>query len=297
MLPRFCTFQVPDLDSPQGSHLLAYTEWGDPENPNVLVCVHGLTRNGRDFDFLATSLEKDYRIICPDMPGRGRSEWLIDPSKYNYSTYITDITALLDSLDAKQVDWVGTSMGGLIGMFIAAGMPNRIRKLVVNDVGPLIPGKALKRIHKYVSISPTFQTLLDAEKHLRTILAPFGITHDSHWNHITEHSIMKREDGKIGLAYDTRIIAGFQKENGGGEFDDVDLWEVWEKITHPTLLLRGAKSDTLLEETAKRMQQSGPKAQFIEFAGIGHAPALMESGQIGVIKEWLLGDKTNQNRV
>lgn len=267
--------------------MLAYTEWGDQENPNILFCVHGLTRNGRDFDFLAEYLQKDYRIICPDMPGRGRSEWLADTSRYNYATYIADSVALLDAVRAPKVDWIGTSMGGLIGMFIAAGMPERIKKLVINDVGPFIPGNALQRINKYVGINPIFRTLQDVENHLRITLAPFGIRHNSHWNHIAEHSAMKRGDGTLGLAYDAGIVNAFQGENGGEGFNDVDLWEIWEKITQPTLLLRGEKSDILLPETAERMQHTGPKATLIEFADIGHAPALMEQAQIAAVKEWL----------
>jgi pimeloyl-ACP methyl ester carboxylesterase len=287
MFPRLHEVQIPDPLSEKGYHTLAYTEWGDHENPDVLVCVHGLTRNGRDFDYLAESLEKRYRIVCPDMPGRGRSEWLADTSRYNYATYIADSIALLDSLNAAKVDWVGTSMGGLIGMFIASGIPERINKLVINDVGPFIPGKALQRINKYVGVNPTFHTVLEVETHLRTTLAPFGITNSTHWNHIAEHSAMKRADGTLGLAYDVGIVNAFQGENGGQDFNDVDLWEIWEKIAHPTLVLRGETSDILLPETAERMTQTGPKASLVQFPAVGHAPALMESRQIGVVKEWL----------
>lgn len=288
MSPRFHEFQVPDTFSEKGSHTIAYTEWGDTENPDILLCVHGLTRNGRDFDLFAERLESHYRIICPDMAGRGRSEWLNDPSQYSYTTYIADCLALIDHLQTPHVDWVGTSMGGLIGMFIAAGIPERITKLVMNDVGPSIPGKALQRINKYVGIDPRFKTLKDVEEHLRTTLAPFGITNQAHWNHIAEHSSMKRNDGTLGLAYDVGIVHAFQGENGGTNFEDVDLWAVWEKVTQPTLLLRGGKSDILLPETITQMQQTGSKPEFVEFPGIGHAPALMESAQINVVKDWLL---------
>lgn len=287
LLPRFHELQVPDVFSAKQSHSLAYMEWGDHENPNVLFCVHGLTRNSRDFDFLAEGLQKEYRIICPDMPGRGRSEWLADTSHYNYATYIADSIALLDALQISQVDWLGTSMGGLMGMFVAAGMPGRIDRLVINDVGPFIPGIALQRINKYVKVNPSFRTLQEVENHVRTTLAPFGITDNSHWNHVAEHSAMKRADGTLGLAYDTGIVNAFQGENGGEAFADVDLWEIWEKITHPTLVLRGEKSDILRQDTAERMQQTGPKASLIQFPNVGHAPALMEGQQIAVVKEWL----------
>lgn len=291
MFPRFHECSIPDIFSPKGHHTLAYTEWGEADNPNILICVHGLTRNGRDFDFLAYSLENHYRILCPDMPGRGRSEWLTDTTQYNYATYIADSLALLDTLGITKVDWLGTSMGGLIGMFIAATAPERIRRLVINDVGPFIPGKALQRINKYVGVNPSFRTVLEVENHLRTTLAPFGITHPSHWDHIAEHSAMKRADGTLGLAYDPGIVNAFQGENGGEGFNDVDLWHIWEKITQPSLILRGEMSDILLAETALRMQQSGPNAVFVEFPRVGHAPALMEPGQIAAIKEWLIGRK------
>lgn len=284
--PHLKTFAITDQLSPAGYHTLAYTEWGDPESDKILFCVHGLSRNSRDFDFVAEALQEDYRIICPDMPGRGRSMWLADPMAYNYATYVADCLALLDSLGIKKVDWLGTSMGGLIGMMVAIHAPERICKLVLNDVGPHLPAAALGRIKKYVGLDPRFKTLKDVENHLRVVLAPFGISDDAHWRHMAEHSSLVREDGLRALAYDPAIVKAFQQENQGGEEKDVSLWEIWEKIAHPTLVIRGEVSDILLPGTAEKMQQTGPKAQLIEIPGVGHAPALMDAKQIAIIKQW-----------
>ena len=271
-----------------GFHCIAYTEWGDSANSNVLICVHGLTRNSRDFDHLATALEGHYRILCIDVAGRGKSQWLKEAAHYNYGTYVADIIALLTHLHITKVDWVGTSMGGLIAMVLAASYPGLIRKLVLNDIGPFIPAATLKRIGTYVSITPQFIDLGGVERHLRGILAPFGITDDAHWRHLAEHSALKRDDGKYILAYDPAIASAFERPSGEGEIVDIDLWSLWEKITCETLVLRGALSDALLAETAATMKTTGPKAELVEFPGIGHAPALMDEGQITIVKSWLL---------
>ena len=287
--PQLHTLTVKDNFSPQAAHTIAYTEWGDANNPHVLFCVHGLSRNSRDFDILAEVMQEDYRIICPDMPGRGRSEWLNDPLAYNYATYVADCLSLLNTLGIRQVDWLGTSMGGLIGMLVAIQTPERIRKLILNDVGPHLPVPALKRIQKYVGLDPRFKTLKEVEQHLRVVMAPFGIKEDAHWRHIAEHSSMVREDGLRSLAYDPAIVQAFQQDNMGEEAKDVELWHIWEQITQPTLVIRGEKSDILLSATAEKMQATGPKAQLIEFSGIGHAPALMDMAQIAAIHEWFNG--------
>ncbi|MFQ6024591.1 MAG: alpha/beta fold hydrolase [Acidiferrobacterales bacterium] len=269
--------------SPHAFHRIAFTEWGDPDNERVLICVHGLTRNGRDFDFLAAALEDRYRVVCPDVVGRGRSEWLTVKEDYIYATYDTDMAALIARLDTERVDWVGTSMGGLIGMLLAA-LPNTpIRRLVVNDIGPFIPKTALERIGQYVGTDPHFENLADLEAHLREVHAGFGPLTDKQWGHLTRHSAHKTEDGRYALMYDPAIALRFTAE----PLEDMDLWAVWDQIRCPVLLLRGTESDVLLAETAEEMQKRGPRAQLVEFPGVGHAPALMAQDQIDTVRNWL----------
>lgn len=267
-------------------HHVAYAEWGDPHNPEVLFCVHGLSRNSRDFDYIAAALETQYRVISVDVVGRGKSAWLTDKQQYNYATYVADIVALLDALQLKHVDWLGTSMGGLIGMMLAAHFPDRIKRMIMNDIGPFIPSATLTRIAKYVGITPNFSHKSAAENHLRTVMAPFGIKKEEHWEHIFTHSLTQQENGHWILSYDPAIASVFKGENGEG-LGDVDLWNIWEKVLCDVLVLRGAVSDALLPETARRMQLSGPRAKLVEFPDIGHAPALMEEDQIQVVRHWL----------
>jgi pimeloyl-ACP methyl ester carboxylesterase len=290
MQPRHHLFNAPGSSEkePAGTHQIAYTEWGNPANPRVLVCVHGLTRNSRDFDHLSRELQEHYRILCVDVAGRGKSAWLPNREDYNYATYVADILALLKHLDIHQVDWVGTSMGGLIAIVLGAYHPQLIRKLVLNDIGPFIPAATLQRIRRYVSVTPEFATLDEVEKHLRTVLAPFGITDNAHWQHIAEHSAIQKDNGKFILAYDPAIAAAFNRE-GSTEIVDIDLWAFWEKLRCNILVLRGALSDALLAETAEKMKHTGIKTEVVEFPGIGHAPALMDDEQIKVVKTWLLG--------
>lgn len=287
--PKSCEFHTPNTEKNTAglpaSHRISYVEWGDSNNDNVLFCVHGLTRNGRDFDHLSRALSSQYRIICPDVPGRGKSAWLTEKSHYNYGTYVADMLALIESLDVRQLDWVGTSMGGLIGMTIAAFHPKLIRNLALNDIGPFVPGEALKRIGKYVGKSPGFADMKEAENYMRMIFAPFGITRDEDWQHMVQHGVEKGEDGLWRLAYDPAIAVAF----AGKDMQDIDLWGIWEKIESRTLTLRGGLSDILSSGTAEQMKREGPKSTLVEFHNIGHAPSLMDEEQIDVIKSWLLG--------
>lgn len=272
---------------PHDWHRVAYTDWGDPDNCRVVVCAHGLTRNGRDFDYLAKALAADYRVICPDVPGRGVSDWLEVKEDYGYPLYCSSMAALIAHLRAEQVDWIGTSMGGLIGMMLAYQSKTPIRRLIVNDVGPFIPKAALERIGAYVGSSPRFASIDEVEAYMRQIYASFGALSNEQWRHIAVHSVA--ESGGEGYLrnYDPAIAAPFQS----GPIEDVDLWPVWDNISCPTLILRGADSDLLLAETAREMVERGPRrAQFIEFPGVGHAPPLMSEEQIGVIRDWLLAD-------
>ena len=268
---------------PHGFHKVAYTEWGNPHNDNVLICVHGLTRSGRDFDPLAMALSDIYRVACPDVAGRGHSDWLLDPADYGYPLYLADMAAMIARLGATEVDWVGTSMGGLIGMMLAAQPNSPIRKLVVNDVGPFIPREALERIGDYVGASPTFSSVKEVEAYLRQVHAPFGPLTDAQWRHLAETSTRRGAKGKLALHYDPAIGDAFKS----GELNDVDLWPVWDQIKCPVLIIRGKDSDLLTSETASRMLTDGPEAELLEIEDTGHAPALMDEGQIDFIRKWL----------
>ncbi len=270
---------------PHGFHRIHYTEWGDPANPRVLVCVHGLTRTGRDFDDLARALEARYRVLCPDVAGRGQSDWLSYKTDYGYPLYASDMAALIARSGAESVDWVGTSMGGLIGMMLAAYPGSPIRRLVVNDVGPFIPRAAIARIAAYVGQPVRFPDLATLEAYLRQIAAPFGPLSDEQWRHLAVHNARRLEDGQYTFAYDPGIAEGFRAL----EDTDVDLWPVWDAIRCPVLLLRGEHSDVLRREDAELMEQRGPGARLVQFKGIGHAPALMAPDQIGTVRDWLLG--------
>ena len=270
--------------SSSGFHRIAYTQWGDPENPKVLICVHGLTRNGRDFDFLAQALAQHYRVLCPDVAGRGQSDWLRNKADYNYPQYLQDMNALIARSGAEQADWVGTSMGGLIGMLLAAQPDTPIRKLVINDVGPFIPRAALERIAQYVGTSPHFNSLADMETYVRQIAAPFGALSDAEWRHLTEHGSRQTEQGDYAFRYDPGIAEPFKALSD----NDVDLWPYWDQLRCPTLLLRGQESDILRHEDALAMTQRGPHAELIEFADVGHAPTLLSATQINPVRDWLL---------
>ncbi len=269
---------------PHGFHRLHYTEWGDPANDHVLVCVHGLTRTGRDFDFLATAMEQDYRVICPDVVGRGQSDWLADKADYTYPLYVNDLATLLARVNAKRIDWVGTSMGGLIGIFMASYAGTPIHKLVVNDIGPRIPAAGLKRIAAYVGQVIAYDSLERMEHFIRAVGAPFGNLSDAQWRHMTLHSARQLEDGRYALAYDPGIAQNFNTL----DLKDIDLWALWDAIRCPTLLLHGEFSDILDQPDALAMTERGPKAKLVEFSGMGHAPALMADDQIAVVRDWLL---------
>jgi pimeloyl-ACP methyl ester carboxylesterase len=272
------------VEGPDGDYGLSYAEWGSPGAGRAIICVHGLTRNGRDFDHLAAVLQDHARVICPDIVGRGLSDPLGNPEDYALPTYVAHMLQMLDKLSLGEVDWVGTSMGGLIGMGVAAsGAP--IRRLVLNDIGPFIPKAALERINMYLGMSLSFASLEALEAHLREIHAGFGPLSDAEWRHLAEHSASRREDGTFRLSYDQRLGEPMKR----GPIEDVDLWPVWDQISCPVLVLRGAESDLLLAETAEEMTRRGPGAEIIQIDGTGHAPALMAKDQIEIVRDWLLG--------
>ncbi|MEK9671528.1 MAG: alpha/beta hydrolase [Rhodospirillaceae bacterium] len=268
-------------------HRMAYTEWGPADAP-VLVCVHGLTRNGRDFDALARRFSADYRVICPDIVGRGESGRLNNPDHYGYGQYLADMTALIARLDVEDVSWLGTSMGALMGMVMAAGQSAAgsaapIKRLLVNDAGPLVPKEALKRIGDYLGGDPEFEDIAEAEAFIRRVHAPFGTLSDAEWTHLTEYSVRPDSGGGFRLKYDPGIAKPF----AGAVDKDLDLWAFWDRIACPVTVLRGEASDLLSRKTADQMALRGPKARVHDVAGCGHAPALMDPAQLDLVAAWL----------
>lgn len=283
--------QVQCIDS-RGLHRMAYSEWGDAANPKLLICVHGLTRQGRDFDALARDLAGEYRVVCPDVVGRGRSDWLADPMGYALPHYVADMVTLLARLNAQQVDWVGTSMGGLIGLGLAALNGSPVRKLVLNDVGPSIDVRGLQRIGSYVGQSSFWQTLDEAAAASWALSQTFGAHSREQWLALTEPQLKPAtQNGQSGFVArcDPDIAVPFRAVTPAAfQAGEALLWQSYDRLTIPTLLLRGADSDLLSHDTAQAMTQRGPRAQLHEFAGVGHAPTLVQADQIEVLRRFLL---------
>lgn len=263
-------------------HGLSWCGGQTRDKKTSVVAVHGLTRNAWDFAALAVPLAPTRDVIALDMPGRGLSSPYADPHNYAYPNYVASCIAFLEEKIAKPVDWVGTSMGGLIGMIIAATRPDLIRKLVLNDIGPYLPLAGLQRIAQYVGRDQHFSNLAEAERYCRATYADFAISADEDWRRFTLSTIREKDSGGFHLHYDVRIAEVF-----GMVREDIDLWPVYEKVAAPTLLLRGARSDLLRADEAQKMTLRGPKAQLVTFMGCGHAPALMNAEQIGVIQDFL----------
>lgn len=304
----------------RGFHRVAYTDWGDPGNPHGVICVHGLSRNSRDFDFLAEALARDCRVACMDVVGRGDSDWLEEKSEYNFATYLRDAATLLARVAQparsrffpelqsmwrrsgapRGLDWVGTSMGGLIGMMLAAKPGSPIRKLVLNDVGPFVPWNALYRLKGHIGHRHGFGSLQRAEEFVREGCSTFGIREERHWSHLVRHSVRMRQDGRYELRYDPAIGTALPGHPDpelplGPQFlRGVDLWAVWSAVRCPVLVLRGAHSDVLSADTVAEMKQRKPDTESIEFAGAGHAPALFEADQIAAVRGFLLRPATQR---
>jgi pimeloyl-ACP methyl ester carboxylesterase len=272
-----------DFLSSHGFGRMHYYEWGDPGNGHVLMCVHGLTRNGRDFDALAQELCGQFRVICPDIPGRGRSDWLRDANDYVFATYVGALTALIARADPQSLSWVGTSMGGLLGIVLAGQPGTPIGKLVVNDVGPVIEPAALQRIGSYVGANPIFSTMAELEAHIRFVSAPFGPLTDTQWRHLSGTTARPLADGRFALNYDPGIAVPFRTAQDQSAL----LWQLWDAIACPALLLRGARSDLLSPATAREMAARGPRPALIEFPAVGHAPMLLDAAQIAPVAAFL----------
>lgn len=267
-----------------GLYHMAYREWGDPQNPKVLVCVHGLTRNSLDFDRLAQGLSGKYRVIAPDVVGRGESDSLVDPMGYNTLTYAADMVTLLAKLGVEQVDWLGTSMGGMIGMMLA-GQPNSpIKRLILDDVGPTLSLAALKRIVGYVGNPYEFDDLETARRYVRLIFTPFALETEADWDALIASTLKPTAKGGVRFNYDCNINKPLQQAFLG---QDINLWPIYDRIQCPTLLVHGALSDLLSAETATEMTQRGPKASLKTVEGVGHAPMFMSEDQIDLVRDFL----------
>lgn len=290
---------VPGGEDGVTQHRVGYWEWnqtGQVDHPHVIVCVHGLTRQGRDFDVLAQALSHHARVICPDIAGRGQSDWLADPMAYGVPQYAFDMLVLLTQVHAQypiaQLDWVGTSMGGLIGMAVAGtpdlALPVPIRRLLLNDVGPRLEWSALQRIGTYVGESPRFASVEEGAAWLRVQSADFGPHTDAQWLALSEPMLRPGPEGGFVLHYDPKIAVPMQgmtqEQVAQGE---ALLWNLYDAITAQTLVLRGAKSDLLTAQTVQEMAQRGPKAHSVTLEGVGHAPTLVQPEQVALVKEFL----------
>ena len=278
--------------SASGLHRMAYWEWGDAQNPRVLVCVHGLTRQGRDFDTLAQDLAPDYRVVCPDVVGRGQSGRLADPMAYGIPTYVADVVTLVARLDVEQVDWLGTSMGGLIGIALAALPGTPIRRLVLNDVGPVVEPEFVQRLGSYLGVPAFWRTEEEAAAALLAISAGFGPHTPEQWLALTRPQLVADvQDGVAGFKprYDPAIAVPVRAMTSAiAAAGQAMLWQMYDRIAAPTLLLRGADSDMLSPTTALAMAARGPRPQVHEFAGVGHAPTLVQPDQRAVVRGFLL---------
>ena len=262
-----------------------YTEWGAGK-PDTVIAWHGLARTGRDMDEVAAHLAQRYRVVCPDTLGRGLSQWSPEPEKeYSLEFYGRLAVALLARLGIEQSHWLGTSMGGALGIRLAAGaLKGRIRKLVLNDIGPKLGEAAVERIRAYAGSPPQFERVSELEQYFRTVYKPFGWLSDEQWRRLTETSTRRTTEGKVTPHYDPKMVLQFTHHP-----DDYDQWEAWDAIDVPTLCLRGETSDLLLAETADEMRKRGPRAVVVSIAGCGHAPALNVPDQLALVERFLNG--------
>lgn len=291
MIRRFnqARFESVQCISPDGLHHIAYKDWGEPDNPNVLICVHGVTRVSDDFDVLARELSGEYRVICPDMAGRGRSGWLRNPQHYQIPQYVSDVVTLIARIKAENLFYLGTSMGGMVGMGLASLKNNPIQKLILNDIGPTLNLPALTRIGQYISQPLRFSTFEEAANYIRTISLTFGEHTDEEWHKICRDVLRQDKDGMWIRHYDLNIAMSMQAITPDlAQATQVVMWAAYDAIACPTLLLRGADSDLLSIETASQMTTRGPKAKLVEFENVGHAPTLVHADQISVVKDFLV---------
>jgi len=289
--PRFKSVQCM---SPAGLHRVAYKEWGAQNNPKVLVCVHGVTRVGDDFDHMAQALCDTWRVVCPDIVGRGRSDRLRDPAGYQVSQYVADMVTLIARVtadsDNEDVAWFGTSMGGLIGMTLAAMENSPISRLVINDIGPALGGEALQRIGEYIGQDVRFPSFAAGADYIKSVSAPFGPHGDDEWHKLASDVLRQDADGQWHRHYDLNLAQPFRSMTvERAAEDEAALWAAWDAITCPTLLVRGEQSDLLSRTTAQQMTTRGPRARLVEIPGVGHAPTFVHADQIALARTFLNG--------
>lgn len=280
--------------SPAGLHRVAYKEWGDPLNPKVLLCVHGVTRVGDDFDHLARAMCGEYRVVCPDVVGRGRSGWLRNPEFYTLQQYVADMVTLIARAtapgDADGVHYFGTSMGGLIGMVLASLPGSPVRKLVLNDIGPVLDQGAMQRIGEYIGQDIRFPSFEAGAQYVKTVSMSFGPHTEEEWFKLSSDVLRQQDDGQWVRHYDLGLALPFKAitpERAAA--DEASLWQAWDAIRCPTLLVRGEHSDLLSRETAAEMAGRGPKPRLVEIPGVGHAPTFIHDDQIAIAREFLIG--------
>lgn len=280
--------------SPAGLHRVAYKEWGDPHNPKVLVCVHGVTRVGDDFDHLARALCDRYRVVCPDIAGRGRSERLRDPSHYVIPQYVADMVTLIARVtapgDAREVHWFGTSMGGLIGMMLASLEGTPVSRMLVNDIGPVLDQGAMQRIGEYIGQDIRFPSFEAGAEYVKAVSMSFGPHTEEEWFKLSSDVLRQEPDGQWVRHYDLGLAQPFKAitpERAAS--DEAQLWAAWDAIRCPTLLVRGEHSDLLSRETAAEMTARGPKPRLVEIPGVGHAPTFIQTSQIAIAREFFTG--------
>jgi pimeloyl-ACP methyl ester carboxylesterase len=289
MEPQYKECFIRDRSKPNQLRKLAYMEWGNPNNFPV-ICVHGLTRNAHDFDYIAPILAQNYWVICPDVMGRGRSDYATYVTDYTYKQYVTDLHSMLKSLGIRETYYIGTSMGGIIAMIFASVFRSTIKKLILNDIGAFIPKKAMDKITAYASHYPSFSTFEEGENYLKEIFGSFGIDSEEKWQHFTKHSLIQNEDGTYRPNYDPAISQTFHSSPNYAT--DVNLWGFWHLLlkTMPIMILRGEFSNVLSIMTTQQMKMTHPCTE-LEVKGVGHAPSLMNDDQIMAINDWLLKER------
>ena len=287
--------------SREGFHRIFYTEWGTPSNHNPLICLHGATRHSRDFDLLANYLSRGSHrhIFCPDLVGRGESDWLKNPANYSYEQYLADMNVLISRTGQQAVDWLGTSLGGIIGMVLAAQVQSPIKRLILNDIGPQIPANAMRRLANYVGLEPSFNDLEEAILYYKKIFTHIGQLDEATWNRLVSHTIKKTSGGKYMAKMDQRIKMPFSKKAmlwnllrhptqllSENPFD-LYLWEMWRKVNCPVLVIYGEKSDVLTPFIMEKMKHLKPETTFFEVKKTGHAPLLESDIEMEMIAKWL----------
>ncbi len=289
--------------SPAGLHRMAYWEWGDPANDRVLLCVHGLTRTGRDFDRVAQRLSRHYRVVCPDIVGRGQSDWLGEPAYYAVPQYVADMTTLIARLAPRELHWFGTSMGGLIGMTLG-GLPGAtaaqvddaqarlcppITRMLLNDIGPVIDPAGMTRIASYASEPSEFASFDDAVAYVRRVAATFGAHSDEDWRELARYTMIER-DGRWVKHYDPTLAGPLASlPPGAAAAAEAILWRAFEGLRCPVLLVRGAQSDLLHPSTLADMLARNPNASAVEVPAVGHAPTFLQDSQIDIAERFFLG--------